>query len=138
VQTSIINKFPDADICISIAWIRKLAGDSEQTAQKAAAMFKDHRVAQFYDSHKSSGKAIANRLGWTGQVAWDIYLFYEAGVGWASTPPKPAYWMHQLKDSWAHKANFRTGDALFNELLNAMTKLIDGHKSTKVHQISDL
>jgi hypothetical protein len=125
VQASIINKFPDADICISIVWIKKLSGDSEQIAKTAAAMFKDHRVAHFYDSKKSSGKAIANRLGWTGQVAWDIYLFYEAGVGWANTAPKPACWMHQLKDSWAHKEHFRTGDGLVNELLNAMTKLLD-------------
>ena len=89
-------------------------------------MFKDHRVVHFYDSKQRSGKAIANRLGWTGQVAWDIYLFYEAGTKWSNTAPQPAYWMHQLKDSWAHKTHFRTGDALVNELLNAMTKLLDG------------
>ena len=124
MQTSIINKFPDTEICISIVWIKKLADDSEQTAQKAAVMFKDHRVAHFYDSNQSSGKVIANRLGWTGQVAWDIYLFYEAGVEWTNTAPLPAYWMHQLKDSWAHKSHFRTGDRLVKELFNAMTKLI--------------
>ena len=125
VQTSIINKFPAADICISIVWIKKLSGDSEQTAQTAAAMFKDHRVAHFYDSNKRSGKAIASRLGWTGHVAWDIYLFYEAGVEWANTAPQPAYWMHQLKDSWADKTHFHTGDDLVNELHKAMTMLKD-------------
>jgi hypothetical protein len=51
VQTSIINKFPSADICISIVWIKKLPGDSEQTAKKTAAMFKDQRVVHFYDSN---------------------------------------------------------------------------------------
>ena len=124
VQTSIINKFPDAEICISIVWIKKLAGDSEQTAQKAAAKFKDRRAVHFYDSKQQSGKAIANQLGWSGQVAWDIYLFYEAGVEWANHTPPPAYWMHQLKDSWAHKSHFRTGDNLVNELFNVMTRLI--------------
>lgn len=123
VQASIINKFPNADISISIVWLKKLSGDSEQTAKKAAAMFKDHRVAHFYDSKKSSGRAIANCLGWTGQVAWDIYLFYEAGVKWTDATPQPAYWMHQLKDSWADKAHFRTGDGLVRELLNAMTEV---------------
>ena len=125
MQESIINKFPDADICNSIVWIKKLSDDSEQTAQKAAAMFKDHRVVHFYDSNQSSGKAIANRLGWAGRVAWDIYLFYEVGVEWANTAPQPAYWMHQLKDRWANKAHFRTGDGLVEELSNAMTKLIN-------------
>jgi hypothetical protein len=126
VQASIINKFPNADICISIVWIKKLSGDSEQTAKKAAAMFKDHRVAHFYDSNKRSGKAIANHLGWNGQVAWDIYLSYESGAEWTDAPPRPINWMHQLKDSWADKTHFRTGDGLVNEILNATTKLLGG------------
>lgn len=125
VQASIINKSPNADICISIVWIKKLSGDSQQTAKKAAEMFKDPRVVHFYDSKQSSGKAIANCLGWTGNVAWDIYLFYKSGVEWTGAPPRPIYWMHQLKDSWAHKAHFRTGDGLANELLNAMKKLLN-------------
>jgi hypothetical protein len=125
VQESIINKLPKADICISIVWLKKLPGDSDLTAKNAAAMFKGSRVAHFYDSKNSSGKSIANRLGWTGQVAWDIYLFYEAGVEWVNPAPQPTYWMHQLKDSWADKAHFRTGDDLVKELLNAMTKLMD-------------
>jgi len=123
VQESIIHKFPNADIGISIVWINKLSGDSEQTAQKAAAWFTDHRVAHFYDPNKISGNAIANRLGWTGNVAWDIYLFYKSGVEWAQAPPRPIYWMHQLKDSWADKTHFRTGSGLVNELLNAMTEI---------------
>jgi len=104
-----------------------LPDDTEASAKKSASMFNDPRVHHFFDSDKHSGKAIANRLGWTGKVAWDIYLFYEAGVEWANTAPQPAYWMHQLKDSWAHKAHFRTGDGLVKELLNAMTKLFEGH-----------
>ena len=123
---SIINKFPDADICISIVWIKKLTGDSEQTAQKAAAKIKDHRAVHFYDSKQRSGKAIANQLGWSGQVAWDIYLFYEAGLEWANNAPQPVYWMHQLKDRWADKAHYRTGEDLVNELFHAMTGLIKG------------
>jgi hypothetical protein len=31
--------------------------------------------------------------------------------------------MHQLKDSWAHKAHFRTGGDLIKALSNAMTAL---------------
>jgi hypothetical protein len=103
-----------------------LPDDTEASAKKSASMLNDPRVHHFYDPDKHSSKAIANRLGWTGKVAWDIYLFYEAGVEWANTAPRPAYWMHQLKDSWAHKEHFRTGDDLVNELLNAMTKLLDG------------
>ena len=88
-------------------------------------MFNDPRIAHFYDSKESSGKAIASCVGWTGQVAWDIYLFYEPGVEWVNPAPQPAHWMHQLKDRWAEKSHFRTGDGLVKELLEAMTKLID-------------
>jgi len=129
VQASIINRFPSADICISIVWIKKLSGDSEQKAKKAAAMFKDPRVAHFWDSNQSLGKVIANCLGWTGNVAWDIYLFYNSGVEWTGAPPRPIYWMHQLKDSWADKEHFHTGDGLVKELLNCMTKLLDIKKA---------
>jgi hypothetical protein len=33
--------------------------------------------------------------------------------------------MHQLKDIWADKEHFHTGDGLVKELLDAMTKLLD-------------
>ena len=125
MQASIIDKFPNADICISIVWIKILTGDSEQTAKKAADMFTDGRAVHFYDPRKSAGKSVANRLGWKGNVAWDIYLFYKCGVEWGDAPPRPIYWMHQLKDSWADKEHFHTGDGLVKELLNAMTKLLN-------------
>lgn len=126
VQKSIINKFPDADIGINIVWIKKLPRDSEQTAKKAAEIFTDHRVCHFYDQDQIAGKEIANSIGWDGHVAWDIYLFYEPSADWNDIPPKPTNWMHQLKNSWAHKTHFRTGDDLVNELFNTMTALYDG------------
>ena len=125
VQASIIEKFRNADIGISIVWIKKLAGDSVQTASKASKIFSDHRVSQFYDHDQIVGKEVANRLGWNGQVAWDIYLFYQSGAEWNETPPQPIHWMHQLKDKWANKAHFCTGDDLVNELYKAMTILFD-------------
>jgi len=88
-------------------------------------MFNDPRVSHFYDSDKHLGKAIAICLGWTGKVAWDIYLFYEAGVEWDKTPPQPSYWMHQLTDSWADREHYHTGDDLVNELFMTMKRLLN-------------
>lgn len=32
---------------------------------------------------------------------WDVYLLYPPGVRWeGSTPPRPAFWMHQLEALW--------------------------------------
>lgn len=123
VHESIIKKFPDADICINIVWIKKLTGDSEQTAKKAAEMFTDHRVSHFYDQDQNVGKEIANRIGWNGHIAWDIYLFYKPLADWNKLPPPPTRWMHQLKDRWADKTHFRTGNGLVKELLNAMSEI---------------
>jgi len=70
------------------------------------------------------GKTIANSVGWSGNVAWDIYLFYSPFAEWRETPPKPVYWMHQLTDGWASKEKYRTGDDLKNELLISMDKVL--------------
>ena len=102
-----------------------LPDDSEASAKKSASMFNDPRVSHFYDSDKHLGKAIAICLGWTGKVAWDIYLFYEAGVEWDKTPPQPSYWMHQLADSWADREHYHTGDDLVNELFMTMKRLLN-------------
>ncbi len=104
-----------------------LKDDSETTAKNMTSIFTDHRVRQFYDSNKLSGKIIAEGLGWEGMVAWDIYLFYPAGSVWAAIPPASRYWMHQIKESWADRDRFHTGDDLLNELSTAMKRLTDDY-----------
>ncbi len=84
----------------------------------------DDRINHFYDRHKTVGKTIANSVGWNGNVAWDIYLFYGPTVKWIEAPPKPEFWMHQLTDDWAEKDQYRTGDDLKNELSVSMEKLL--------------
>ncbi len=100
-----------------------LPDDTEATAKKSAGMFNDPRVCHFYDPDKHAGKVIAASLGWNGKVAWDTYLFYEAGLEWVKTPPQPAYWMHQLKDSWADRDHYHTGHDLVKEIFMAMQRL---------------
>ncbi len=100
-----------------------LTEDSETAAQESAVRLDDPRVLHFYDPAKRSGKAIADSVAWDGHIAWDIYLFYETGIRWGEAPPLPSYWMHQLKDSWADREYFRTGDNLVNELFGTMEKM---------------
>ena len=96
-----------------------LPGDSEATAKEKAVMFNDPRVRQFWDPDQRSGKAIAKSLGYDGNVAWDIYLFYQSSDKWIETPPAPACWMHQISENWASRSHFHTGDDLINELYAA-------------------
>lgn len=91
----------------------------------AERVISDSRVRHFYDPERRVGEAIAHSLGGReGEVAWDIYLFYEAGNEWAKGPPAPSAWMHQLVDSqWASMAHYRTGDALVAALRETTSKL---------------
>jgi hypothetical protein len=86
--------------------------------------FSDSRIQHFYNNKKMTGKAIADSVGWVGNVAWDIYLFYRPFVEWTETPPKPLNWMHQLTDGWATKDKYRTGEDLKNELSISMEKML--------------
>ena len=122
----IIAKFPDADIAASIVWIPILDKDSIEAARPSVKYLSDKRFQHFYDQDQIVGKQIANSIGWGGHVAWDIYLFYVPYAIWNNEPPEPKSWMHQLKDSWAHKAHFRTGDGLVSELFDTMKMLCGG------------
>jgi len=97
-----------------------LSEDTEAEAQRSALIIDDPRVRQFHDPARRSGQAIAASLGWKDYVAWDIYLFYEAGSRWLDGPPAPAHFAHQLPRESAH---FRTGDDLVRELREAMKRL---------------
>ena len=97
-----------------------LPEDTESGAQGSARIIDDPRVRHFRDQARRSGQAIAASLGWKDYVAWDIYLFYEAGSKWLDEPPPPAHFAHQLPRDHAH---FRTGDDLVRELREAMKRL---------------
>ena len=127
MQKSILEEFPNIEISIGIVWLNVLQGDSESSAKESARMFSDHRVRQFYDPNQYAGRAIAERVGWKGKVAWDIYLFYPAGGEWVRRSPTPSVWMHQLRETWADREHFHSGDDLVKALSEAMKRLIN-HK----------
>jgi len=101
-----------------------LDGDTFEAALPSVKFLNDNRIQHYYDSHKKVGKIIADAVGWTGNVAWDIYLFYRPYVEWTDKPPLPAHWMHQLTDIWATKGKYRTGADLQSELLVSIDKLL--------------
>ena len=99
--------------------------DNIEEALPSVRFLNDKRFKHLYDQHQTVGKTIANSVGWTGKVAWDIYLFYKPFVEWTNLPPPPSYWMHQLTDNWATKEKYRTGKDLKNELLVSIEKLLN-------------
>jgi len=122
VRRSILEEFPDADISVSVVWIHMLPDDTTAAVKASARIIDDPRVRHFHDPEQRSGAAIADGLEWEGQIAWDIYLFYDKDSRWTEGPPAPVDFMHQL--SW-EATHFRTGDDLVRELREAMQKMLE-------------
>lgn len=93
--------FPDAALEVLVIWIALKESDTLETAGRAVGRFPDARVTQFFDPQQRAGKAIADRLGHGGRIAWDFYLFFPQECEWRETPPKPEVYMHQLRNGWA-------------------------------------
>ena len=123
VQKSVLKKFPDADISVSIVWIQMPGfNDNERTSRQIAGTFSDPRVKHFYDPFPVHlvGTAFAKDRISRGP-AWDIYFFYKKGQEWTNGPPEPAEWMHQLSGGErADESRFRTGTGLVEQLHEAM------------------
>ncbi len=77
-------------------WEPILRTDDERGARKATTILPDERVRHYWVDGQDVGKMFEPALGLK-ETAWDVYLVYPPGVEWnGSTPPKPAYYMHQL------------------------------------------
>ena len=125
VHDNVFENFPDADVSAAIVWIPILGKDTFDAAIPSVKFLSDSRIQHFYDNKKTTGKTIADSVGWAGNVAWDIYLFYRPFAEWTEIPPRPEYWMHQLTDGWATMDKYRTGNDLKNELFISMEKLLN-------------
>ena len=123
---TIFNKYPDAELGGFIVWIPILDKDSYEAALPSVNFLNDERITHYYDQNQAVGRAIATSVGWVGNIAWDIYLFYDPLVEWKETAPGPRFWMHQLTDTWATKDKYRTGDDLKDELSNATQTILAG------------
>ena len=128
MHENVFEKFPGTGISASIVWMPILDKDNFDAAIPSVNFLRDRRIQHFYDNGKATGKAIADSVGWRGNIAWDIYLFYKPDTKWTDKPPSPSYWMHQLSDKWANREQHRTGKDLKNELLISMTKLLKREK----------
>ena len=126
-------------------FIDMLPADDLEAAREEAARVADSRMTVFHDPHQRLGRAMARRLGWKKQTAWDIFLVYGSAESWTATAlPGPHAWFHQLNDgetpeqaaederetnestealaeqSEADPARFRTGEDLRSSLIEAI------------------
>lgn len=80
-------------------WEPILRTDNLRGARKATTILPDSRVRHYWVDGREVGEMFKPALELKDEVAWDVYLVYPADVEWkASLPPKPSYFMHQLRE----------------------------------------
>ena len=107
-----------------IVWVEMLPEDREADVEALAGEMTDRRIRWFHDPERRAGQAIAASLGAPGKVAWDVYLFFIAGVEWKAQPPAPTEWVHQLGDPWAEPSRHHFGNRLEPELGRLLKSLL--------------
>jgi hypothetical protein len=118
-----LEENPNPNLNILIVWIKMYEVDSIATVREASNLFSsDPRVTQFYDPAQLCGQEVAEGLGAkSGEVAWDVYLFYDQQAEWIEQLPQPIDWVHQLGgSSWAEPGRLFQGDQLTNKLREIM------------------
>lgn len=126
IQEAIISRMKDKDISIIIVWTNMINTDDKASAYKAASLFKDPSIIQYFDSENKFGDVVAKRLSPNGKKAWDIYMFFDKETKWAVDFPTPFDYAHQLglsNNPWVDKTKYFCGDALTNRLDEIVTNL---------------
>ena len=78
-------------------WEPILRTDDERSSRKATTLLPDARVHHYWVGSHEIGSQFQPAIGLTTEPAWDVYLVYRPGRRWDGAPPKPDYFMHQLR-----------------------------------------
>lgn len=108
-------------------WELILRTDDAQSARKSTTILPDTRVRHYWIDGHEVGEMFQAPLGLKGEPAWDVYLVYPPGITWkGSSPPKPTYFMHQLRALPASKQ--LNGEALAAKLKKVLAKSSAGSR----------
>lgn len=126
VQKTIIEKATDKNISVIIIWTNMLKTDDQRSAYKAASLFKDPNITQFFDSENKFGDVVAQRLNPQGKKAWDVYMFFDKDTKWNNDFPRPFEYAHQLSSTvnpWVDSTKYFCGSEL-TKRLNEITSTL--------------
>lgn len=126
VQQTVIESMKNKDISVIIVWTNMLKSDDKGNAYKAASMFKDPSIAQFFDEGNKFGDLVARRLNPKGEKAWDIYMFFDKEDHWNNSIPRPFEYAHQLiaeLHPWADNTKYFCGYDLTKRLNDIIASL---------------
>jgi mercuric ion transport protein len=126
IQKTVLEKVKDKNISVIIIWTNMLKTDDKSSAYKAASLFKDPNIIQFFDADNKFGDVVAQRLNPQGKKAWDIYMFFDMDTQWNKDFPRPFEYVHQLSSSihpWVDKTKYFCGPELTKRLDEIVTTL---------------
>jgi mercuric ion transport protein len=125
VQRTIIENMGKKNLSVIIVWTNMLQSDGENTAFRAASLFKDKNIVQFFDEENKFGDVAAKSINPAGEQAWDIYMFFDKDTKWNKSLPRPFEYVHQLGSTrtWADQTKYFCGSKLTERLASITTSL---------------
>lgn len=101
IRDEVILKLKGKPLSTFSVFLPMVDGDSAAPAEQAARGLAKHGVKSYWDGERKLGAAYAKVFGNPDglQVAWDVYFVYGPNAIWGKTPPKPDFYMHQLKEN---------------------------------------
>ena len=95
LQDSWLKKNNTKAIAVYVIWSPQV-GAQEKHVASAANLIPDSRASNYWDGSELVGKAYQPLLSLK-SPAWDVWMVYDRNAMWrGDTPPKPAWWEHQL------------------------------------------
>jgi predicted acylesterase/phospholipase RssA len=90
-----LKKDTSSNIAVYVVWSPQL-GAQERHVAGATALVPDARARHYWDGGMLVGTAYQPLLGLPA-AAWDTWVLFDRDAMWrGDTPPKPAWWEHQL------------------------------------------
>ena len=99
IRDEVVIKLRGEPLSTFSVFIPMVGSDAKAPAEKAASELAKHGVKSYWDGDRKLGTAYAKLFGNPEglKVAWDVYFVYGPDAVWGEGPPKPAFYMHQLK-----------------------------------------
>jgi copper ion binding protein len=118
VQKTIIDNMEKKNLSVIIVWTNMLQSDGEKTAFRAASLFKNKSIVQFFDEENKFGDIAAKSINPAGEQAWDIYMFFDKDTKWTKSLPRPFEYVHQLGPTrtWVDQTKYFCGSKLTERL----------------------
>jgi hypothetical protein len=90
-----LAKDSSKNFAVYVVWSPQL-GANESNVENATTLIADPRARHYWDGKELIGKAYQPLLGLEAP-AWDTWMLFDRDAVWrGDTPPKPAWWEHQL------------------------------------------